>query len=192
MNSPFKLQLHDFWRWCPETGIQLEERYAAIPPCKRMWYQHAYLWYRRHFWYILALGGTILLALIVWDQICGMVVGSTQSQRGGANPLSNLSDYRKKRMKQLKEGTGAAIKGIKSAPGAAWKGAKAAPGAAWNAGASAAEGFKNASGKIYKWVFTIFILFAVGVFIMPTVVMIILGLLTFYIARGSLRKTVAM
>lgn len=190
MSSIFKLELHDFW----ETGIEMEARFAAIPPVERTWYQHSYLWYRRHFWYILALGGTILLALIIWDMVCSDIVGSGCSnsknkkgkQHGGKNALAA---YGATRASQFKAGVasapGAALKGIKSAPGAAFKGAK-------TGAVAAAQGFKNASGLIYKWLFTIFIFFAIGVFIMPTVAMIILGMLTFFIARGSIQRTVAM
>lgn len=166
--------LYKFWQSADmRTGIELEETFAAIPPTERKWWQRGYLWYRRNFWYILALGGTLLMALIIWDMANGC--GCSGGQRGGA---LNLAGKGANKLALYKAG-------LKSGAAKAWEGAKSAPGAA-------AEGFRNASGTIYRWLFTIFIFFAVGVFIMPTVAMIILGLLTFYIARGSIRRTVAI
>lgn len=204
MESEFKVKLYEWWHTrCLKTGIELEEEFGAIPPTKRLWYHRLYLWYRRNFWYILALGGVLLLALIVWDianndcNRCGTWVGGGQlggdgetkeskmqyiARKASTNPFAMKT---KQRAAQLKSG-------VKAAPAAAWKGIKAAPGAAYRGVGAAANKFKDSSGKIYRWLFTIFIFFAVGVFIMPTVAMIILGMLTFYIARGSLQRTVAI
>lgn len=169
------------------TGIELEETYAAIPPNNRLWYQRTYLWYRRHFWYILALGGTIISALIIWDLTrhnCASI-GGNKGRSGQSGGASMLAKYGAKRASQLKSG-------IKGAPGATMAGIKGAPKAVFKGVGKGATAFKNASSVIYKWLFIIFIMFAIGIFIMPTVAMIVLGVLTFYIARGSLKKTVSI
>lgn len=183
--------------WCP-TGIELEDRYSAIPPHERTIYQHVYLWYRRNFWYILAAGGTLLLAIILFDVLYDTHIdGNTHKnkpsksnsakniQSGGDNVFSRKTSSALSAPGRAMSSTKAAMKAgvgsIKS--GAAKKALSKGVG-------NAATKFKDASGTLYRWIFTIFIFFAVGVFIMPTFVMIILGILTFRIAQGSLRNTV--
>lgn len=186
--SIFNIKLHEFWY----TGVELEDTFSTIPPHERHWYQKWYLWYRRHFWYILALGGTILLAILMWDMRNSNNKG--KKQLGGfSNPLSKRGqEAASSIVAGVKAAPGAIKAGVKAAPGAAYAGAKAGVKGAYAGAAAAADRFRNASSMIYKWLFTIFIFVAVGIFIMPTVAMIIIGFITFYIARGSLQRTVAM
>jgi len=180
-------------KWFP-TGIELEDRIRAIPPDERTYCQHTYLWYRRNFWYVMAACGTILLATILFDILYSKNMAKNIAkniQTGGDNMFSkktaNVGSSISSGMSSAKAGIKAGASSIKS--GEAFK--KAGAGISKGVGAAATK-FKDSSGMLYKWIFTLFIFFAVGVFIMPTFVMIILGILTFKIAQGSLSKTVSI
>jgi hypothetical protein len=120
--------------------------------------------------------------------------GKTKQDGGGLKSMaasagSKLKAKSASRGASIKSGLGKAGSTLKSGKMSALKSAGSGVGKGFG---KATDGFKNVSGTLYKWIFTLFIMFAVGIFIMPTFVMIIIGILTFRIAQGSLRNTVSM
>lgn len=50
------------------------------------------------------------------------------------------------------------------------------------------KGFKQGIGPLYKYIFSIFIFIALGMFILPTIVMFFISAITFFITKNQIQK----
>ncbi len=179
----------------------------------RKWYETFYLWYYNNGIYLILIVGLILIILMCFDKYFKNNYHNDKKkiktiQKGGednnnsiesikedANKESNAKaeEEEKKDNKKSEGGQGKSKflykKGIRKK--------------AYNMGKLSDEnarklklraerfkkGFKEGLGPLYKFLFAAFIVFAFGAFIMPTIIMFFISVITFFITKSQIQKT---